>query len=85
MRVILPASLLSANNLCKEFGPRCVSPKCWAILGPNCLTLFIFLKLFFENVNNLCKEFGPRCDSTTCWAVLGPNCLTLIIFLKCLW
>ena len=39
----------SADNLCKQFGPRSGGTKCWAWSGSNLLdTEMVFLKEFFE-------------------------------------
>ena len=41
----------SADNLCKQFGPRLGPTKAGHDLVPNCLTLMVFLKDFFKNVD----------------------------------
>ena len=45
--------LMSADNLCKQFGPRSGPTECRPDLNPNRLTLslIVFLKDFFEKVN----------------------------------
>ena len=42
----------SADNLCKQFGPRSGPTECRSRSGPKQLdTLMVFLKVFFEKVN----------------------------------
>ena len=44
--------LLSADNLCKQFGPRSGLTFCWSWSGSKLFdTLIVFKKYFFENVN----------------------------------
>ena len=40
-----------AANLCKHFGPDHDGQKVGPDLNPDCLTLIVFLKEFFEKVN----------------------------------
>ena len=40
----------SADNIFKQFGPRSGPKKVGPDLDPNCLTLMVFLKYFFEKV-----------------------------------
>ena len=40
-----------ADNFCKLIQPRSGSTKFWPDLDPNCLTLMVFLKEFFEKVD----------------------------------
>ena len=44
--------MLSADNICKQIGPRSGSTKCWAWSGCNLFGApMVFLKEFFENVD----------------------------------
>ena len=47
--------VLSADNFCKQFGPRSGPNKAQqnvrSDLDPNCLTLMVFLKEFFKKVD----------------------------------
>ena len=49
---VLILILSSADNFCKQFGPRSGRTKCWAWSGNKLLdTLMVFLKEFFEKVD----------------------------------
>ena len=50
--LILYLLVPSADNLCKQFGPRSGPTECWSFAGTKLFdTLIVFLKEFFEKVD----------------------------------
>ena len=81
----------SADNLCKQFGPRSGPTKCRAWSGSKLFDTLnmiipeiIFWKSWFwKSADNLCKQFGPSSGLTKCWARSGSKLFdTQNIFLK---
>ena len=58
--LILCLLMSSADNICKQFGPRSGATKCWAWSGSKLFdTLMLFLKEFFEKID------FEKCQQTT--------------------
>ena len=54
--------LSSADNLCKQFGPRSGPTECQSSSGSRLFDLIVFLKEWFENVN---LERSQQISTTT--------------------
>ena len=68
--------VLSADKLWKELGPGSGQTKCWHDLDPNCLTLMVFLKEYFEkdDFEKISRQVWESPSSNTCYFVYVGFC-----------